>query len=50
MHILLIKILIKIPIMVESTERCFFKTKINKILFKVYYVTREIKWISHIIN
>ena len=30
MHILLIKILIEIPIMVESTERCFSKLKLIK--------------------
>ena len=28
----------------------FFKIKINKILFKIYYVTRKIKWINYIIN
>ena len=43
-------ILLTIPIIVASAKISFFKIKINKILFKINYVIRNIKWINHIIN
>ena len=43
-------ILLTIPIIVAYAEISFFKIKINKILFKINYVIRNIKWINHIIN
>ena len=44
------RILLTIHVIVASVERTFFKIKNNKILFEIDYVTRKIKWISHIIN
>ena len=44
------RILLTIPIIVASAKISFFKIKINKILFKINYVIRKIKWINHIIN
>ena len=43
------RLLLKIPILLFCIKK-FSKTKINKILFNIYYVTRKIKGINHIIN
>ncbi|XP_019259427.1 PREDICTED: zinc finger MYM-type protein 1-like [Nicotiana attenuata] len=40
----------ELPVTVASAEKKFFKIKIDKILSKINYVSREIKWISHFIN